>query len=106
MNDEPGVGVLNGVKDLKKEGDSVANGEVASIGVGGKISAFDEFQGEERATVVGQSCVIKPCDAGMSEASQDIAFAVGALGETGGMNASVRQFQGNRPSEELVFALG
>ena len=75
VDDEVGVGVLDGGADLVEEVEALVEGEVVVLGVVGDGLAVDELGDEEGLGVVGDAGVEEACDVGVVEGGEDLSLA-------------------------------
>ncbi len=105
MDDEVEVRVRDGVADLEKEPEPLAEVEPVRLGIGRDRLAIDELHREEGRAVGGETAVEEAGDAGVVETGEEGALAEEAGPEVGG-EAGVDELEGGVLCERVIGALG
>ena len=106
MDDEPAVGVGDGLADLLEEREPGVAREPAPVAIRRQRLAVDELHHEVRPPVGGRARVEQPSDAGVVEPGKDLALAAEAGEHLVGVHPPLDELQGDLLREGAVGAGG
>jgi len=106
MNDEVGVGVLEGVEELAGEAEAGGEGEAARAAIVEQRGSVHKLEDEVRQVAGADAGVEELGDVGVVEAGEDLLFALEALEQGGGGEGGVEELDGGAHVGLAVDAAG